>query len=134
MSKEKPEGLSKEERVRQSDDFTRILQGGRRIRGHLVNAYWILDESAAPNAPNRVGIAAGRKLGPAVVRNRLKRHLREAYRRNKRELPCRGIAIVFVASPRMIRRPWSEVAEDVRTLLRGVAASNDGASSPSGSS
>ena len=116
-----PATFPKSERVRKSDEFTLVLQNGQRARGRFVNAYWVREPAAADDAPNRVGIAAGKKLGSAPVRNRLKRHIREAYRRNKRELPCRGITIVFLASPRMIGRSWDDVQEEICSLLRSVA-------------
>jgi ribonuclease P protein component len=127
----KPQGFPKSERVRRTEDFTRILRRGRRSRGQFFDAYWIAD-GRAPGPPdpesagNRAGIAAGKKLGPAVLRNRLKRRLREAYRRNKRELPCRGIAIVFVASRRTIGRSAAEVEADMRRVLRAIAADSSG--------
>lgn len=120
----RPEGFPKAERVRRNDEFTRILRTGERVQGRLLSVCWVRPPDAGPDAPNRVGIAVGRKLGGAVVRNRLKRRIREAYRRSKRELPCRGISMVFLASPRMIGRSWDEVQEELRTLLRRVAASS----------
>ncbi len=48
---------------------------------------------------NRVGITAGKKLGHAVVRNRIRRRLREVYRLNEDKfLP--GYDIVVVARAR----------------------------------
>ena len=117
----KPQGLPKDERIRKGDDFTRILRGGRRSRVRLLDARWCIREGAEEPA-NRVGIAAGRRLGNAVLRNRLKRRIREAYRRNKGELPCRGIEIVFLATPRLVGRPAPEVDEEMRALLREIAA------------
>lgn len=119
----RPEGFPKEERVRRTADYTRILRDGTRVRGRFLNAYWVR-EIEGDDAPNRVGVAAGKKLGNAVRRNRLKRRLREAYRRNKRELSCRGIAMVFVASSRMIGRGSREVEDDVIRVLRAVSESS----------
>lgn len=116
----KPEGFPKEERVRRAPEFTRIFRDGRQVRGRLMTARWIPDPSGGVN---RVGVAAGKRLGGAVVRNRLKRLIREAYRRNKRELTCRGIAIVFVASSRMIGRSAGEVSEEMARLLREISGS-----------
>lgn len=50
---------------------------------------------------NRVGITTGKKLGKAVVRNRIRRRLREVYRLNEEKfLP--GYDIVIVARSRCI--------------------------------
>ncbi|NNE44286.1 MAG: ribonuclease P protein component [Gemmatimonadetes bacterium] len=119
----KPEGFPKEERVRRSEDFTRILQGGARIRGRYLSAFWLPDAEDGRGV-NRVGVAAGKRLGNAVVRSRLKRRLREAYRRNKRKLPCRGITIIFVASPRMIGRSALEVETDLKQVLETISTSS----------
>ena len=120
----KPRGLPKDERIRKSDDFTRILRQGTRVRGRLLDARWIVDASTGDDR-NRAGIAVGRRIGKAVLRNRLKRRIREAYRCNKGELPCRGIAIVFLATPSLVGRGAPEVEEEMRWILREVAASSD---------
>jgi ribonuclease P protein component len=114
----KPEGFPREERVRRSAEFTRIFRDGVPVSGRLMTARWLADPSPGPP---RVGAAAGKRLGNAVVRNRLKRLIREAYRRNKRELTCRGIAIVFVASSRMIGCSARDVSEEMVRMLREIS-------------
>ena len=119
----KPEGFPKEERVRRSSEFTRIFREGTRVTGRYVSAFWISDpESDGP--VNRIGVAAGKRLGNAVLRNRLKRRMREAYRHNKKELVCQGVVVVFVASSRMIGRTTRDIAEDMTRLLRQISRSS----------
>jgi ribonuclease P protein component len=120
----------KDERVRTRSEFTRILGEGQRLPGRFVTAFWLAGEAGAPSV-NRVGVAAGKRLGNAVVRNLLKRRLREAYRRNKWVLPCRGISVILVAKRRMIGRSSEEVAADVTALLRDVASCSKSPSSSS---
>lgn len=122
----KKQGLPKDERIRKSDDFTRILRGGARARGRLLDVRWCADRDEA-DAPNRIGVAVGRRLGNAVLRNRLKRRIREAYRRNKGELPCRGISMIILATPQLVGRSASDVEEEMRRLLRDLAESSGGA-------
>ena len=121
-------GFSKEERIRRAEEFTRILHEGARVQGRFIRAFWILDDQRESQKFNRVGVAAGKRLGKAAARNLLKRRIREAYRRNKKELPCQGVAIIFVASSRMIGRGAGEVEEDVADLLRHIAISLGSAS------
>jgi ribonuclease P protein component len=118
------EGFAKEERVRRPAEYTRILRDGERVRGRLLSAFWTRAEADA-EPRNRVGVAAGRRLGNAVTRNALKRRIREAYRRHKEELPCRGIAIVFVASSKMIGRGAQEVEDDVSALLHSISRAQE---------
>ena len=122
----KTQGLPKQERIRKSDDFTRILRGGKRTRGRLLDLRWCVDDPSG-EAPNRIGVAVGRRIGNSVLRNRLKRRIREAYRRNKGELPCRGISMIILATPQLVGRNAPEVEEEIRRLLRDLAESSDGA-------
>jgi len=115
------QGFSKAERIRRSEDFTRILRGGRRLRGRLFDVRWCPSPEASAE-PNRVGIAVGRRVGNAAVRNALKRRIREVYRRCKGELPCGGIEIVFLATPAMIQRRAAEVEQEMLRLLKEMSA------------
>ena len=120
------QGFSKAERVRRSDDITRILKEGKRQRGRTLDVRWC-EASERSTDPNRVGVAVGRRVGNAVIRNRLKRRIREAYRRCKGELPSCGIEMVVLGTPQLIHRRSAEVEEELRRLLQEVAASCRGA-------
>lgn len=65
---------------------------------------------------NRFGITAGKKIGNAVVRNRAKRILREAYRKNEILLPI-GYDIIFVARPDIVKIKSNKVEKFVAERL-----------------
>jgi ribonuclease P protein component len=69
----------RQERVRHRRDYDRAYQQGRRVSGRLIRLY------SAPNGlPHpRLGSTIGKAVGSAVVRNRLKRWIRETFRLNK---------------------------------------------------
>lgn len=114
------QGLPSDERIRKSDDFTRIIREGKRTRGKLLDARWCVRDD--PGEANRVGIAASRRLGNAVTRNLLKRRIREAYRRHKGGFSCRGMDIVFFATPQLVGRSAGEVEAEMQQLLLEIAA------------
>jgi ribonuclease P protein component len=58
-------------RVRGRDAFAALAREGRRSRSGLLTVVYRADRS-----PPRVAFAAGRKVGPAVIRNRTRRRLR----------------------------------------------------------
>jgi ribonuclease P protein component len=73
-------GISKEMRLRQRADFVTVQSEGRKLHGRHVLA--IARQRSEPAANGRLGITVTRKVGNAVVRNRIKRNLREWLRRN----------------------------------------------------
>ena len=69
----------REERIRRRADFRRVYEHGTKLHGRYGTVFM-----APNNLPiGRLGIAATKKLGGAVVRNRAKRLIREVFRRNK---------------------------------------------------
>lgn len=56
--------------------FLRVQDGGQRFRGRLVSLF----VARAPSETARVGYTVSRKVGNAVVRNRVRRKLREIMR------------------------------------------------------
>jgi ribonuclease P protein component len=64
-------------RVRPRGEFERIHHNGRSWP-HRFFVLIVLAHPDRPEAPPRIGVAAGKKLGSAVLRNRFKRQLREA--------------------------------------------------------
>jgi ribonuclease P protein component len=60
-------------RIRERSAFTRLAREGRRTRAGVLWCTYIPDPDATPP---RVAYALGRAIGPAVVRNRLRRQLR----------------------------------------------------------
>jgi ribonuclease P protein component len=72
---------------------------------------------------DRLGLAASRRFGGAVARNRAKRLLREAFRRHKRSpAPVRGEDLVALPRPALIGRAQDEVDREYTDLLRRLAA------------
>ena len=86
-------------RVTRGDDFTEIIRRGPHAADGaiVVNVRWMQKlpgDTAAELPLARLGITIPKKTGNAVVRNRWKRWIREAFRTQRSELP-RGIEIII---------------------------------------
>ena len=84
--------------------------------GH-ANGYLVLYARPNRSATNRVGITASKKLGHAVVRNRVRRRLREVYRLNE-ELFTPGWDIVVVARSRCIDADFGKLTHAYLSLAK----------------
>jgi ribonuclease P protein component len=104
------EGFDQRERVRRRADYQQVYDRGVKVHGRLFTLFRL------PNGLEtaRLGIAATRKLGGAVTRNRAKRLIREVFRRNK---PAPGFDIVVV--PRRVLLDASLIAleSEFRSML-----------------
>lgn len=101
-----------EQRLRNETEFAQAREQGR----NFSNRYVALYVREKGGEQTRIGVAAGRKLGKAHIRNRARRLLREAVNRRLTELK-RGMDIVLVARAAMLGRGLSEVAPAVDELL-----------------
>lgn len=75
-----------------------------------ANGYLVLYARPNHSGQNRVGITASKKLGKAVIRNRVRRRLREVYRLNEERFTA-GWDIVVVARSRCIHADFQKLTE-----------------------
>ena len=69
-----------------------------------------------PDMPPRVAYAIGKRVGPAVTRNRVRRRLRACVRQHAAALQPGGIYL-FGASPAAADAPFAQLDESVGRLL-----------------
>lgn len=113
-------------RVRDRATFDALRRQGRRARRGVVGVTYL----PADAGPPRLAYALGRKLGPAVVRNRVRRRLRAA----AQELAASpsGLApgaYLVTVSPRAAEASYSTLRDD---LAAATAATVAGPSVPGG--
>jgi len=75
MARRAPLGIAKEMRLRQRADFVDVQSTGQKLHGRHVLA--IARKRTQPAFAGRLGLTVTKKVGNAVVRNRIKRLLRE---------------------------------------------------------
>jgi ribonuclease P protein component len=86
----------KSRRILRRGDFVRVQKSSARVstRHFLL----LLSPGLSATAPPRLGIVASRKVGSAVVRNRAKRLLREAFRLHGELFPPGADVVVIIRS------------------------------------
>jgi ribonuclease P protein component len=104
------------EHIRRRADFEGVYRRGFKGSGRLMTVFVRFAEGPS----SRLGIAATRKLGGAVVRNRAKRLIRELFRHNK---PPRPVDVVVVPRRELLDAPYAHLEAEFRTLVtRGTSA------------
>ncbi len=108
--------LPKQERLRGGKAISRLFERGSRGSSKTVTALALpAGEGAAP----RVAFIAGKKLGCAVLRARMRRRLRSAYRTQKDELALpAGIELALVAKKGVLEARWPDLMNDVKRAAR----------------
>ena len=83
------------DRLLRPSEFSRVGREGRRVaRPAFVLLVWPRTPGGS-GPPQRLGITMSRKVGGAVVRNRIKRRVREWFRRSRPKLRS-GIDVVVI--------------------------------------
>ncbi len=92
--------MQRRHRLSRSRDFDDVYRHGTSASTRYLVLHWFPRETDASGDP-RLGLAVPRSIGSAVVRNRMKRQLREAWRRLLPEIPA-GHDYVLVARPGIV--------------------------------
>ena len=125
--------LRKSEILRGRQTLTPIFERGRRFDGGSLRCYVqeVDRPSVRPGPLCRVAFTVSGAVRRAVDRNRMKRLLRESYRRNKAlllpslERSGRACAVVFLFGKRIAHTrdlpQYKQVEHDVQTILKRIA-------------
>jgi ribonuclease P protein component len=97
-----------------SAEVQALFQRGKRIDRPSMILLW-----RATDEPRRAGFAVSRQVRRAVQRNRARRRLREAYRATREAAPSHA-ALVIIGRPASLRRPFTELADELRDALATI--------------
>ncbi|MBS1817046.1 MAG: ribonuclease P protein component [Acidobacteria bacterium] len=107
-------GIDRRERIRRRAEYQQVYDRGVKVHGRTFTLFRL------PNGLDfgRLGIAATRKLGGAVVRNRAKRLVREVFRLNK---PQVGVDIVVIPRRELLDTSLVALESEFRHTLERSA-------------
>ncbi|MBU0719342.1 MAG: ribonuclease P protein component [Planctomycetes bacterium] len=104
--------FQRRDRLRLTSEFARVYAARRRAGNDILLVY-VADNRLGWS---RLGLSVSKRVGNAVYRSRVRRLIREAFRKSRAELPV-GIDIICVAKPRIL-----QAAAEITPLLRKFAA------------
>lgn len=105
--------LPKEHRLKRKKDFERVLKKGKL----LVKDFLILKTVKNNLKTTRVGLVVSQKVSKkAVLRNKVKRKIREAVRDNLKKIKL-GYDLIFFAKKAIERKSLSEIKKEVEDLI-----------------
>ena len=101
--------FSREDRLRKRREFEECYASGVRVSGRHLQFF---AKQRPGEGEARLGISVPRRAGKAVERNRLRRRVRELFRRNRSALAPGSIDRVFQCRPGATRATFSELLAD----------------------
>lgn len=123
MAPEEDQRFPRAHRLRRREEFLRVQRTGRRVH----TKHFVLVVLPGPEGLRRLGITVTKKVAKAVGRNRVKRVVREVFRRNRHLFPegCDVVVIAKSGAPALgyedvkaeiarVRRPLARAAEKAR--------------------
>ncbi|MGN7149614.1 MULTISPECIES: ribonuclease P protein component [unclassified Arthrobacter] len=108
--------LAARNRLRTSTDFSTTVRSGVRNGRRNVVLY---AAAIAADEPSRIGFIVSKSVGNAVVRNLVKRRLREAAAASLGEHRT-GLAIVVRALPASASASWDQLLSDYNAALEST--------------
>jgi ribonuclease P protein component len=108
-------------RLRRTSEFTAAIKHGTRAGRPLLVGHLLVRDT---DEPARIGFTVSRAVGPAVVRNRVRRRLRHLARGRLGSLP-RGSLLVLRANPRAATARQEDLAAELDLVITRLLRRQD---------
>lgn len=106
--------VQKSLRLRNRADFSRVYRHGKSFANHQFVVYWFRKKEVEKF---RVGISVSKKVGNAVVRNRMRRLVKEIMRHQEVKL-IEHVDLVFIVRKGALDMPYKDLEKSVMHVLR----------------
>ncbi len=100
-------------KITRNDEFKKVFLEGKRIESNNLTFFFLRNGYKF----NRLGVIVKKEIGKAVVRNRTKRRIREAYRHINEKL-FQGYDIIIIAKKNIVELNYFEIYNDLESLFR----------------
>jgi ribonuclease P protein component len=99
--------------IKKNSSFRSVYQEGH----SLANRSLVMYRSESEAGETRLGISVSKKVGNSVIRHRIKRLIKEAFRLNQQHLK-KGYDIVVIARQNALGKSYHGIERDVIHLLK----------------
>ncbi|SDY89485.1 ribonuclease P protein component [Proteiniborus ethanoligenes] len=105
--------MDNKQKLKSNRDFRKTYDKGR----SFANKYLVIFFVKNNLENNRIGIAVTKKIGKSVVRNKIRRRIREAYRLNSGKVK-QGYDIIFLSRANAKEVGYNEIESALLHLLK----------------
>jgi ribonuclease P protein component len=103
------------ERIKKKRDFLFLYKKGNRYKGKYFNLVYLSNDFCY----SRMAVVVSSKIGNAVTRNRIKRWIRDLFRRNK-ELLKTSLDILFIIKKETAGVTWATLHESYIEAIASI--------------
>ncbi len=108
--------LPRENRLKKKKDFDKVFKKGKTIAGKLIFLKYLKNKLKI----NRFGFVVSLKLSKkAVIRNRIRRQLREITRCNLFNIKP-GFDVLIIAKPEIINKDYQDIKDELEDLFKSI--------------
>lgn len=110
--------MEKKHRLTRSADFQKVYRQGKSVAGRYAVLYYFQRATENGGDP-RLGVSVSKKVGGAVVRNRVKRVLSEVFR-SRRSVIASNFDYVIIARPGLAEYIEKSQFEEIVDMISGL--------------
>ncbi|HCX73867.1 MAG TPA: ribonuclease P protein component [Candidatus Cloacimonas sp.] len=105
--------------IKKQNEFKQIYQKHEKLEGK----YFLFFYQKIPEDLFKVGIVVNKKVGKAVVRNKIRRRIKAFFQQNQQKLPEK-IRLLIIAKWNSGKATWQEICDDIARGLQKIADEN----------
>lgn len=120
--------MKKQYRIKKESEFQRVFQEGKSKANRQLVAYFLPQKN---QTHWRVGLSVGKRIGNAVTRNQVKRHLRRGVHELSEHI-SNDMDFILIARPDIINKDFFEIKHSIRHVMSIAGVINEEAFEDSG--
>lgn len=106
--------MNKDKILKESTDFTKIIKNNQNVKSKYFSIYYESSEK------NHYGISIPKKIGHAVVRNKIKRQLKNIIYNNEKDIQ-QGYNYVIIIKEALVNLSYLEKEKELLYIIRKVS-------------